>query len=158
MAEGIRIPKHIAEREGVPDDLNVEEVGTHDLPDPSLRRVAGWIYVALAVGLAWMALKYEPRWWVAMTIVLGMSFWHFASAWPLEIRQESALREAAQRVPFAIGHASAAVTFHGFRARPRWHVVLYSAEEPPSRRGLVVLDAITGHQIGDTYVEELSEI
>ena len=59
---------------------------------------------------------------------------------------------------FPIGHASAAVTFRGVRSRPRWNVVLYSAEEPPDQRGMVVVDAVAGQVAESPYVEEIPEV
>ena len=35
---------------------------------------------------------------------------------------------------------------------PVWRILLYSADSPPSMRGLVELDAVDGHVIGD-YTE-----
>ena len=40
----------------------------------------------------------------------------------------------------------------GLRSRPVWRILLYSADEPPTMRGLVELDAIDGHVIGE-YTE-----
>ena len=52
---------------------------------------------------------------------------------------------AAQRaIGFPVGHASAQQVWHGFRSRPTWRVLCYSAEEPPTRRGLVLVDAVDG--------------
>jgi hypothetical protein len=38
------------------------------------------------------------------------------------------------------------------RSRPTWRVFCYSAEEPPLRRGLVLVDAVNG-----TVLEKLTE-
>jgi len=51
-----------------------------------------------------------------------------------------------------VGHASAQQVWRGLRSRPTWRVLCYSAEEPPMRRGLVLVDAIDGH-----VVEQLDE-
>jgi hypothetical protein len=71
----------------------------------------------------------------------------------LRLQPEEALTIAAQRAPFPIGHASAAVIFVGLFSRPRWHVVMYDAAEPPSARALVVVDGIDGAVMGDPYTE-----
>lgn len=155
MADGIRIPDEIAQREGMPEDLNAEAVGSYEFPDPRRRRTAAWIYLVLGAGLGVAAYLGDSGFAVAGAIAIGLAAWHLFSAWPLEVRQGNALAEAARLVPFAVGHASAAVTFHGLRARPRWHVVVYSPEEPPLKRALVVLDGANGAQVGATYVEEL---
>ena len=46
------------------------------------------------------------------------------------------------------------MNFEGWRARPVWNVLVFSAEEPPTRRGLVRLDGITGN-IMEAYVEDI---
>jgi hypothetical protein len=45
------------------------------------------------------------------------------------------------------------VRFNGWRSRPRWTVVLYSASEPPDHRALVVVDAVSGEIVETPYVE-----
>jgi hypothetical protein len=52
----------------------------------------------------------------------------------------------------AVGHASAAVGFDGWRARPIWNVLVFSADDPPTERGLIRVDAVDGTVV-ETYVE-----
>ena len=59
---------------------------------------------------------------------------------------------AQQAVGFPVGHASAQQVWRGLRSRPTWRVLCYSAEEPPTRRGLVLVDAVDG-----SVVEHLVE-
>ncbi|HJS72352.1 MAG TPA: hypothetical protein VJ858_06450, partial [Acidimicrobiia bacterium] len=61
-------------------------------------------------------------------------------------------------VDFPIGHSSASVRFHGWRSRPRWSVMLYSAAEPPDQRALVVVDAVNGAIVETPYVEEIAPL
>ena len=71
------------------------------------------------------------------------------------LRDESTAEDAAQdalvaaqgAVGFPVGHASAQQVWHGLRSRPTWRVLIYSAEEPPRRRALVLVDAVDGHVI-----------
>jgi hypothetical protein len=156
LSDGIEIDREIAEAEGVPDDLDAWNVGTYRFPDPRRRRLAGWIYGALFVILAILALG-TPGYWVMTGVVAVVAIWHVRSAWSLGIDQEEALERAAASVDFAVGHASAAVTFRGLRSRPTWHVIVYSADEPPSRRALVQFDAVDGEQIADVYTERVPE-
>jgi hypothetical protein len=51
-----------------------------------------------------------------------------------------------------VGHASAQLAFRGLRARPTWRILLYSADEPPTMRGLVELDGVDGDVLGQ-YTE-----
>lgn len=157
MSDGIHIPAEIAEAEGIPEDLDSSVVGPYRFPDPMRRRLAGWIYLGVAVALAMLAVG-EPLIWTGVGLLVVLAAWHFAAAWPLELDQEDALARAAAEVGFPVGHASAAVTFVGWRSRPRWHVVLYSADEPPSQRALVQFDGVTGELADAVYTEEVPAV
>jgi hypothetical protein len=65
----------------------------------------------------------------------------------MTIDEKQALVEAQQAIGFPVGHASAQQVWHGVRSRPTWRVLCYSAEEPPRRRGLVLVDAVDGRVI-----------
>jgi len=58
-------------------------------------------------------------------------------------------------VQFPVGHASAVVGFDGLRARPVWNVLVFSADEPPTQRGLVRVDAVDGHVV-ESVTEEVA--
>lgn len=154
MSDGIHIPREVADAEGVPEDLDANVLGPYRFPDPRRRRIASWLYLVGAAVVAVLAMA-ESAAWVGVGVLVLLAVWHAVSAWPLGIEQEEALERAARVVPFPVGHASAAVTFSGVRARPRWHVVVYSAEDPPRRRALVQFDAVAGSQEGDVYVEDV---
>jgi hypothetical protein len=70
----------------------------------------------------------------------------------MSIDEKQALVLATRAVGFPVGHASAQQVWRGLRSRPTWRVFCYSAEEPPQRRGLVLVDAVNG-----TVVEKLTE-
>jgi len=59
-------------------------------------------------------------------------------------------------VGFPVGHASAQLGFRGLRARPTWRILLYSADNPPTKRGMVLADGVTGKVLGQ-YVEDNPE-
>jgi hypothetical protein len=96
--------------------------------------------------------------WLPAIGLFALAAWNFASAWPLNFDENRALSIAGAAIDFPVGHASAAVTFHGFRSRPRWSVVLYSAEEPPDQRALVVVDAVSGEVAEPPYVEPVEGV
>ena len=52
--------------------------------------------------------------------------------------------------------AATQLAWRGLRSRPAWRILLYSADEPPSVRGLVELDAVDGHVLGE-YTEDNPE-
>lgn len=147
--EGIHIDREIADAVAIEEELDANLVGPYRFPDPARRRIPAFVYAILA-GL--VALVTNP---LVALLPLGLAAWHLLGAWPLRVEQEQALPKAAATVDFPIGHASAALTFQGVRARPQWSVILYSAAEPPDRRALVTLDGVTGDVLGDPYVEDL---
>ena len=70
----------------------------------------------------------------------------------MHVDEKDALVQAQQAIGFPVGHASAQQVWHGVRSRPTWRVICYSAEEPPRRRGLVLVDAVDG-----TVIQHLVE-
>lgn len=152
--DGIVIPEETARAEAVPDDLDAGAVGPYRFPDPSRRRWAAWIYLAVAGLLAGPAFS-EPGLWITVLLVAAIGAYQWWASWPLVLDQAGALQTAASTVPFGVGHASVAVTFAGMRSRPRWQVIVYSSENPPERRALVEIDGVTGESLGEVYVEDL---
>jgi hypothetical protein len=154
IADGIEIDREVAEQAGLPEELDAGIVGPYRFPDPRRRKVAGWMYVGTAVIVGLLAIA-TPGYWIMAGLLLVLAVWHLRASWKLGIEQEEALDLASKVVPFAVGHASAAITFHGLRARPRWQVIAYSADEPPTRRALVEFDAVSGDQMAEPYVENV---
>jgi hypothetical protein len=156
--EPISIPPEVAEAAGVPADLDSGQTGPYLFPDPRRRRLAGFVHLGLAIGLAVVvtAERLGTIGYLLAAASLVLAAWHFLASWPLAVGPEQALTAAAARAPFPIGHSSAAVTFHGVRARPRWHVILYDALNPPAQRALIVIDAVSGEPVGETYVEKVT--
>ena len=138
----------------LPADLDVTAlVGVYQFPDVRRRRIAGWILVAFAAACAGAFALSENRGLLAVAVVLAVvGAYHFTAAWRLAIDQTEALAVASRTVGFPVGHASARVMFRGLRSRPVWQVLLYSADDPPSIRGLVELDAVDGAVLGE-YTE-----
>ncbi|HLT96752.1 MAG TPA: hypothetical protein VK070_08195 [Acidimicrobiia bacterium] len=147
--EGIHIDRAVADAVAIEEDLDSNIVGPYRFPDPVRRRISGWIYLVLTVLVG--ALIHP----IPAILPLLVAAWHFLAAWPLKVEQEEAVTRAGTAVDFPIGHASAALTFHGWRAHPRWSVIIYSAAEPPDQRALVTVDAVSGDLVGETYTEEL---
>jgi hypothetical protein len=91
--------------------------------------------------------------WVAAAVLLGVvGLFSITSGWRMVVDEKQALVVATRAVGFAVGHASAQQVWHGVRSRPTWRVFCYSAEEPPLRRGLVLVDAVNG-----SVLEKLTE-
>jgi hypothetical protein len=138
----------------LPEDLDVTAyVGPSVFPNITRRRIPGTMYavVALASVVGWLATQNAGLLLVAVVLAL-ISAYHFATAWNVVVDETEALLVATRTVGFPVGHASAQLAWRGLRSRPAWRILLYSADEPPSTRGLVELDAVDGHVLGE-YTE-----
>ena len=152
--EGIHIDRELADEIAIEEELDSNVVGPYLFPSPVRRRVAGWVFLAFS---AIALLTISGGWPVALGFA-GLAAWQFLSAWPLNVDENEAMRVAGKSVGFPVGHASAEVRFHGWRSRPRWAVLLYSATEPPDQRALVVVDAVTGSVTGEVYSEAITPV
>lgn len=150
--EGIHIERDLADHIAIEEELDANIEGEYRFPSPTRRRIAGWIYLVFGV----VSLFAFDGGWIAAIGFTGLAVWQFLSSWPLEVDEHEAMTTAAAAVEFPIGHSSASVRFHGWRSRPRWSVMLYSATEPPDRRALVVVDAVTGDIVETPYVESVT--
>jgi hypothetical protein len=82
--------------------------------------------------------------------------YHLVAGWNLDVDERDALVAATERVGFPVGHASAQLGWRGLRSRPTWRILVYSAENPPTRRGLVLVDGVDG-EIVAWFTEENPE-
>lgn len=140
-------------RDELPDDLNaVDHIGVYDFPDNSRRRIPGVIYAVLSAGCIalWASARNGDSvlvngGLVFAAAVLGvMALASLTSGWKMTVDESEALVVATRKVGFPVGHASAQQVWRGVRSRPTWRIFCYSAEEPPLRRGLVLVDAVNG--------------
>jgi hypothetical protein len=95
-------------------------------------------------------------WWTAVGALAVVGLYHFAASWNLDVREGESLDIANRTVDFPVGHASASLGFTGWRARPVWNVLVFSADEPPSERALVMVDGVDGTVTGQ-YAESIPE-
>ena len=151
----IEIPADVAEAAAIPEDLDSNVVGEYHVPDTNRRRRAAVVYyigAATVAALITVGALPPPMWWTAVVVLVGVGTYHFGAAWNLTIREGKALEVANRTVAFPVGHASASLGFTGWRARPSWNVLVFSADDPPSQRALVMVDGISG-DVADSYVE-----
>ena len=149
-------------RDQLPDDLNAKGfVGPYQFPDNSRRRRPAVIYLAIAVvcAVVWAANRGDDGsplvnegWLWAAVVLAAVGIASFTSGWRMQVDEKQALVAAQGAVGWPVGHASAQQVWRGFRSRPTWRVLVYSAENPPRQRGLVLVDAVDG-----TIVEHLTE-
>ena len=145
-------------RDALPEDLDVTAyVGQYVFPDIKKRRIAAALYAVVAALALWGGLASGNGGLVAGAIIVGaVALYCVLAAWPLKVDQTEALAVASRTVGFPVGHASAQLAWRGLRSRPTWRILLYSADEPPSIRGLVELDAVDGAVLGE-YTENNPE-
>jgi hypothetical protein len=157
----IYVPDEVADAAAVPEDLD-SDVGDveYAVPDTRRRRFAGVAYLVGAgiVGaLIAGGLLPSAMWWTAVGVLAFIGIYHFVAGWGLAVREGEALEVANRTVSFPVGHASASLGFSGWRARPVWNVLVFSADEPPTKRGLVRVDGIDATAV-DSYVEGVPEV
>ncbi|MSO37935.1 MAG: hypothetical protein EXQ69_06755 [Acidimicrobiia bacterium] len=138
----------------LPDDLDATGlVGPMVFPDIAKRRIAGTIYLVVAVGcVAQWAQSGNTGLFAASVLFICIGVYHFVAGWHLRINETDALAIASRAVGFPVGHASAQLAWYGLRSRPAWRILLYSADAPPSMRGLVECDGVDGSVMGE-YTE-----
>lgn len=138
-------------RDELPEDLNVSAfVGPYKFPDNSRRRIPAVIYMCLAAvsALLWFLNGSSEsglvsRGFLGAAVLLALvGAFSLSASWRMTVDEKLALVHATRAVGFAVGHASAQQVWRGFRSRPTWRVMCYSAQEPPLQRGLVLIDAV----------------
>lgn len=147
-------------RDQLPSDLDVSAfVGPYQFPDNSRRRIPGYLYLGIsALSLAvWLMSDQSSGLVNDGFLVFAIALAAFAvfvlsSSWKMTVNERDALVHASRAVDFAVGHASAQQVWRGVRSRPTWRVFCYSAQEPPTHRGLVLVDAVDG-EIVECLVE-----
>ena len=94
---------------------------------------------------------------LAAAVGLGLvGAYSLVAGWNLEVDERDALVEAVKKVGFPVGHASAQMGWRGLLSKPTWRILLYSAEDPPTQRGLVLVDGIHG-EVLEWFVEDNPE-
>jgi len=151
-------------RDELPDDLVAHGyVGPYQFPDNSRRRIPGVMYLVLAAVclLAWLTWSDSSSavngGLLGAAVLLGVAgAFSITSGWRMTVKESEALAAAAKVVGFPVGHASAQQVWRGLRSRPTWRVLCYSADEPPTQRGLVLVDAVDA-QVVERLVERNPE-
>ena len=148
----------------LPGDLQPDLVD-HDeyiFPNNNRRRIPGYLYLATAAVLAILYVTVGDGVFInrgslfAAVLLALFGLYCLVSGWNLEVDERDALVAAVAKVGFPVGHASAQMGWRGWLSRPVWRILLYSADEPPSKRGFVLVDGVEGTVI-DSLVEENPE-
>ena len=143
-------------RDALPDDLDAAGyVGPYLFPNNNRRRMPAylyWVVAALCIGVYVATLGQDPvlvnRGFLAAAVILILvGIYSFVSGWNLDVDERDALVVATRQVGFPVGHASAQMGWRGVLSRPTWRILLYSAEDPPATRGLVLVDGVDGEVV-----------
>lgn len=141
-------------RDELPADLDPTGfVGAYEFPDNSRRRWPGVLYLAVAAVCVIIyvalgdAVVVNQGFLVAAVVLAVVGVFSITSGWRMHVDETQALVVAQEALGFPIGHASAQQVWRGIRSRPTWRVLCYSAEDPPARRGLVLVDAVDGRLV-----------
>jgi hypothetical protein len=151
-------------RDELPEDLDAAGyVGPYTFPNNNRRRTQGALYLAVAVVCVLIrvaagsdaVLVNDGFLWAALGLGL-FGLYCFVAGKPTNVDETDALVIATRTAGFPVGHASASLGWRGLASRPTWRILLYSAEEPPAHRGLVLVDAVDGRVI-EHFVEDNPE-
>ena len=152
-------------RDALPQDLDAAGyVGPYLFPNNNRRRIPGIIYLVMAAGclLLWGthaggdAVLVNGGFLAAGIGLALVGTYSIISGWNLAVDERDALVAAVREVGFPVGHASAQMGWRGVLSRPTWRILLYSAEDPPTQRGLVLVDGVDG-QVLEWFVEDNPE-
>ena len=151
--------------DALPDDLDAAGyVGPYLFPNNNRRRIPAYLYWAMsAVAIViWFARRDDDPVFVntgvlvAAIILALIGVYSFVAGWNLDVDERDALVAATRQVGFPVGHASAQMGWRGLLSRPTWRILLYSAEDPPEKRGLVLVDGVDGSVV-EWFVEDNPE-
>jgi hypothetical protein len=152
-------------RDALPADLDASGyVGPYLFPNNNRRRIPAVLYWAIALGcLALYLLTRDDNpvlvnagFVAAAVVLIVVGAYSFVTGWNLDVDERDALVVATRQVGFPVGHASAQMGWRGVLSRPTWRILLYSADEPPEKRGLVLVDGVDG-EVVEWFVEDNPE-
>jgi hypothetical protein len=139
----------------LPEDLDLTGfVGPHTFPNNNRRRIPAALYLLFGAGAI---LLYATRGESSPLVNLGTLWAGFGlvafgaygliAGWTLRVEESDALVSASTKVGFPVGHAAAQMAWRGWLSRPTWRILAYSDENPPTKRGIVLVDGVSGEVI-----------
>ena len=141
------VDEHVDE---LPEDLDFTAAGPITFPNNNRRRIPALIYLVLGAGAIAVSIAFEGDATVntglavagALLAVFGI-YGLFAGR-TLNVDDQEAFATAGAIVGFPVGHSSAQQVWRGWLSTPTWRILIYSAENPPKNRGIVLVDGISG--------------
>jgi hypothetical protein len=152
-------------RDALPADLDASGyVGPYLFPNNNRRRIPAILYWVIAAGCVaiWLATRdsnpvlVNGGYVAAAAVLTVVGIYSFITGWNLDVDEREALVLATRQVGFPVGHASAQMGWRGLLSKPTWRILVYSAEDPPTKRGLVLVDGRDGTVV-EWFVEDNPE-
>ncbi len=146
----------------LPADLDITGlVGPYEFPNNSKRRIASMLYFVIGAICIWLGVGVDSPLVNSGLTAVGIGLVAFALysavvAVETAVDETDALVTAAKTAGFVPGHASAQMAWRGWRSRPLWRILLYSDEEQPLQRALVLVDGVSG-EVREHFVEDNPE-
>lgn len=148
----------------LPEDLQPSLVDQDEyvFPNNNRRRLPGVIYLIVAAAMIGVFVARGDAVLVNRGVLLGgialgvFGLYSIITGWNLDVDEREALVQSTKAVGFPVGHASAQMGWRGLLSRPTWRILLYSNEEPPAKRGFVLVDGVKGDVV-DAFVEDNPE-
>jgi hypothetical protein len=151
-------------RDELPEDLDAAGyVGPYLFPNNNRRRIPAVLYLVIGLGCIALylvkgdgGLLVNGGYLAAGIALVLFGAYSYQAGFDLDVDERDALVAASRAVGFPVGHASAQLGWRGLRSRPTWRILLYSSEEPPEQRGLVLVDGVDG-EVVEHFVEDNPE-
>lgn len=151
-------------RDQLPEELDASGyAGIYTFPNNNRRRISGAVFIVAGLAcLGWYATSgsggvlVNRGMFYGGLFLLALAAYHLASGVSLRVNETDALVSATKTVGFPVGHASAQLSWRGLISHPTWRILLYSADDPPSKRALVLVDGVAG-TVGDHLVHDNPE-
>lgn len=148
----------------LPEDLQPSLVDQDEyvFPNNNRRRLPGVIYLIIAAAMIGGFVARGDAVLVNRGVLFGgialgvFGLYSIITGWNLDVDEREALVQSTKAVGFPVGHASAQMGWRGLLSRPTWRILLYSNEEPPAKRGFVLVDGVKGDVV-DAFVEDNPE-
>ncbi len=148
----------------LPEDLQPALVDQDEyvFPNNNRRRLPGLIYLIVAAAMIGAFVVRGDAVLVNGGVLVGgialgvFGLYSIITGWNLDVDEREALVQSTKAVGFPVGHASAQMGWRGLLSRPTWRILLYSNEEPPAKRGFVLVDGVNG-EVVDAFVEDNPE-
>jgi len=144
----------------LPDDLDLGNfVGPVTFPNNNRRRIPALIYVLFGAGAVAVSVLYEGEAAVNTGLTAGgvllvvFGLYGLVAGRRLAVDDQEAFATAGSVVGFPVGHASAQQVWRGWLSTPTWRILIFSNENPPKNRGIVLVDGVSG-EVVEWFAEE----